>query len=145
MLDQLQYSHILIGIDAGYYQVAFGQRVPIFFVETITALKPLNGGFRSIGLMGQRVRSNLNFSQLTHQRAAQFIDDLVRAIRVGLCMFGLLNSQDIASILYQSILKTASGAQKRPFIFAAVLNGSQRTVLAFIGASRRTPESIEFF
>ena len=145
MLDQLQNSHIPIGIDTGNYQVTFGQMVPIFFVETIAALKPLNGGFRSISLMGERVRSNLNSLRLTHQRAAQFVDDQVRAIRVGLSMFNLLNSQGIASILYQSILKTASGAQKRPSIFAAVLNGSQHTVLAFIGAARRPPETVESF
>jgi len=145
VLDQLQNSHILIGIDAGNYQVAFDQMVPIFFVETITALKPLNGGFRSICLMGERVRSKLNSLRLTHQRAAQFVDDQVRAVRVGLSMFSLLDSQNIASILYQSILKTASGAQKRPSIFAAVLNGSQRAVLAFIGAARRTPESVVSF
>lgn len=145
MLDHLQNSHILIGIDAGNYQIAFGQMVPIFFVKTITTLKPLSGGFRSISLMGQRARFNLNSLRLTHQRAAQFVDDQVRAVRVGLSMFGLLNSQGIASILYQSILKTASGAQKRPSIFAAVLNSSQRTVLAFIGAARRPPESVESF
>ena len=145
MLDQLQYSHIPIGIGAGKYQVASGQMVPIFFVETITALKPLNGEFRSISLMGQRVRSNLNSLRFIHQRAAQFVDDQVRAVRVGLSMFSLLNSQGIASILYQSILKTASGAQKRPSIFAAVLNGLQRTVLTFIGAARRPPESVKSF
>ena len=92
MLDQFQYSHILIGIDAGNYQIAVGQMVPIFFVKTITTLKPLNGGFRSICLMGQRARVNLNSLRLTHQRAAQFVDDQVRAVRVGLSMFGLLNS-----------------------------------------------------
>jgi hypothetical protein len=45
-----------------------------------------------------------------NQRAAQFVDDEDRAVRVGLCMLCLLNSQGIAGILYQSMLKAASGA-----------------------------------
>ena len=110
MRVQLHNSHILIGIDSRNSEMALEQVAPIFFVETITALKPLNGGFRSIGLIGQRVWSDLNGLRLTHQRAVQFVDNRARAVRMGLCMRSLLNFQDIAGILYQSILKAASGA-----------------------------------
>jgi hypothetical protein len=109
-MGQLHNSHILIGIDSCNFKIALAQMVSIFFVETITALKLLDSGFGSIGLIGQRVRGDLDGLFPANQRAAQFVDDEDRAVRVGLCMLCLLNSQGIAGILYQSMLKAASGA-----------------------------------
>ena len=144
-MGQLHNSHILIGIDSCNFKMTLAQMVSIFFVETIITLKLLNDGFRSIGLIGQRVRNDLYGLGLTHQRAAQLVDDQDRAVRMGLCMFCLLNSQGIAGILYQSMLKTTSGAQKRPSIFTAELNGHQGAIHALIGAARSPPESVKSF
>ena len=142
-MGQFHNSHILIGIDSGNFKIAFDQMVPIFLVETIVTLKLLSGGLRSIHLIGQGVWSDLYGLRLIHQRAAQFVDDKDRAVRAGLCMFCLLNPQGIAGILYQSILKAASGAQKRPSIFAAKLNDPQGTLHAHIGAARSPPKSVK--
>ena len=102
-MSQLHNSHILIGVDSCNFKIALDEMVSIFFVETIITLKLLNGGFRSIGLIGQGVRNDLYGLGLTHQRAAQLVDDQGRAVRMGLCMFCLLNSQGIAGMLYQSM------------------------------------------
>ena len=144
-MGQLHNSHILIGIDSCNFKIALAQMVSIFLVETITTLKLLNAGFRPIGLIGQGVRSDLYGLRPANQRAAQFVDDKVRAVRVGLCMFCRLNSQGIAGILYQSMLKAASGAQKRPSFFAAELNGPQGAIHALIRAARRPPKSVKSF
>ena len=144
-MGQLHNSHILIGIDSCDFKIAPDQMVSIFFVETIIALKLLNGGFRSIGLIGRGAWSDLDGLFPANQRAAQFVDDKGRAVRVGLCMFCLLNSQGIAGILYQSILKAASGAQKRPFIFPAEPNGPQGAIHALMRVARRPPESVKSF
>lgn len=145
MMGQLHDSHILIGIDACNYKIALDEMSSIVLVETITALKLLDGGFRSIGLIGQCVRGDLYGLRPANQRAAQLVDDKDRAVRVGLCVFGLLNSQGVAGILYQSMLKTTSGAQKRPSIFAAELNGPQGAIHALIRAARSPPESVKSF
>ena len=143
MMGQFHNSHILIGIDPCNSKIVLDEMGSIVLVETITALKLLNCCFRPIGLIGSRIRSDLYGLRSANQRAAQLVDDQVGAVRVGLCMSGLLNSQSIAGILYQSMLKAPSGSQKRPPIFAAKLNGPQGTFYALIGAARSPPECVE--
>ena len=92
MVGQLNDSHILIGIDSGNFKIIFEQMASIVFVETIITAKLFNGGSRSIGLIGQGAGSDLDGLRPANQRAAQFVDDQGRAVGVGFCMIGLLDS-----------------------------------------------------
>ena len=60
-------------------------------------------------------------------------------------MLGIFDAEDVAHILYQSILKTSSGPEKRPFIFPSVTDAPMDAILAYIGRAWRCPESIHPF
>ncbi len=60
-------------------------------------------------------------------------------------MIRIQNPQYISGILYQSMLKTSSGAYERPVVFTSQSDGLQRPFHAFIWAARRTPKSVILF
>jgi hypothetical protein len=58
-------------------------------------------------------------------------------------MLGLLDPQDIACILYQSMLKPASGSHKRLASFACIPDGLNCTFHAPVWAPRGAPQCVK--
>ena len=71
-----------------------------------------------------------------HQRTDQFADDQARRVRSRLGMFSIGDIEDIAGILYQSMLKPPSGSNKRLALFPRKADAIQRALHAVIRAAR---------
>ena len=59
-------------------------------------------------------------------------------------MFGIRNQEDIAGILYQSMLKAPSSGKEGFALFARKANGVERTLHTGIGAACTAPQRIKF-
>jgi hypothetical protein len=55
----------------------------------------------------------------------------------------ILDSEHMARILYQSMLKPASSADERPALFTREADSSQRSLHAFVRARWRTPQGVK--
>src|SRR5439155_24641742 len=62
--------------------------------------------------------------------------------RVGLGVVGVFESQDVADVFDNRMLKTATGAEERPARFTCQSNGPQRAVHAGIGTVGDAPDSV---
>ena len=74
-----------------------------------------------------------------NQGAGQLINHQARSLWSGFFMFSVLDPKDVARILDQSMLKTASRAEKGPVRFTRPLNGLERSAHAFVRTGWRTP------
>ncbi len=95
--------------------------------------------------MRERPRNNFYRFGFTAQRANQFADDQSRRIGRTLFVFSILDAENIAGILYQSMLKAASGSEEWHIVFARESNRVQRAVHADVWTTRRAPQRIELF
>ena len=59
-------------------------------------------------------------------------------------MIGLSKSQNVACILYQSMLKAPSGADEGTLLLAGKSDRAQRAIHAAIRAARSTPDAVMF-
>lgn len=60
----------------------------------------------------------------------------------GFLVLGVTDAQDVACILYQSMLKAPSGAHERLAMLAGKPDTRQRTFHAAVRAARRTPQAV---
>jgi hypothetical protein len=82
-------------------------------------------------------------ARTARKRALERCDDEISGIRLILRGVRVRESQDVARMLYQSILKPASGARERNTVRASVFDTEQHAPGAFVGARRRCPQCIE--
>ena len=94
--------------------------------------------------MGQCPRQDVYRLGCANQRTGQLADHQVQCAGIGLSMRCIVNAQDVACILYQSMLKAPSSADERHPLFTGELDGAERPVHAFVRAARTAPEGVEW-
>ena len=80
---------------------------------------------------------------LPNQRTGEFADQKRGSIGRRFFVFGIDNAENRACILYQSMLKTASGAKEGNVGFPGKTDGIQCAFHADVRAAGRTPKGIE--
>jgi len=112
-------------------------------VEAIVAAKLLCHLIPAIRPLCYGVRSNTDDVSFSHQRAHEPRHDESGRSRRRLFVFGILYTQDVARILYQSMLKAPSRAQERPAGGTGEPDACERTAHTPVGALRGAPEGME--
>jgi len=115
----------------------------VVLVEAIVAAKLLCHLMPAIRPVRYGVRSNTDDVSGSHQRAHQPRHDERGRSGRRLFVFGILYAQDVARILYQSMLKAPSRTQERPAGCAGEPDACERTAHAPVGALWGAPEGME--
>jgi hypothetical protein len=140
---QFNRADIAIGIQRACPQWARQQAGPERRVQPIAAMVALGDGRFAIGLLdagaGEQVQHTLGFDQC----AAEWGDDGPDGIWRGFGMVGVGPAQGVPCIFDQSVLKPATGTQKRHAVFAGKADGQQGAIPVFVRAGRHAPQRVE--
>lgn len=115
----------------------------VVLVEAIIAAKLLRRLLPAISLVSDGVRRNPDDFSFSHQRAHEPRHDERGRSGRRLFVFGLLYTQDVARILYQSMLEASSRSEERPAGFAGEPDAFERAEHAPVGARWGAPEGME--
>jgi hypothetical protein len=118
MRAQFHHPYLAVRVDAGYSQFAVVKQFLIARIEPIVAGELLRHFCLAIDPVGQRSWPQRDCLCRPHQRTGQSTDDRCGSRGSRFLMLGLDDSQDMACILYQSMLKPSSGADERPSLLA---------------------------
>jgi hypothetical protein len=143
MCGQFDQAHFRIWTDAGDTQLAAGKYFLVNGIEPVIAGKLLRNGVLPIDLLRHRAWPQRHALVGAHERTAQAADEQRGRVGCGFLMLRLLDPQYVACILYQSMLESPSGADKRPSSLTGISDPSKRAIHALIGASRRAPQRVE--
>ena len=145
MAGEFYDSDFSIKIDPCDFKLPVVESIPIFWIEPVVAGELLFNFRMPIGLKGKRVRCNLYGPGFANEGAGEFTDDKGRCTGRSFFVLCILNSQYIARILYQSMLKASSRRDERPAHFASETNRLNRSIHIFVRTTRSTPEGIKLF
>ena len=119
--------------------------IPVLWIETVVAGELLLNLRMAVGLKGERVRYDLYGLRFVNKGAGEFTDEECRCTRCSLFMLRIPDFQNIARILYQSMLKAASSPDERPAHFASEANSPNRSIHILVWTTGSTPEGIKLF
>ncbi len=122
MGGQLDPAHLAFGAKRSNAQLALADGIAVKRVEAVITSKLLGGLAGSIGALRQCPRQEGDFLDGADQRADQFADHQLGSAGCGLFVIGVLDAQDIAGILYQSMLEAPSGADEGAVLFPCELD-----------------------
>ncbi len=123
MRGQLDDPDLTVGVQAHDLQGAAVDGLSIQRVEAIAATKLLHDDVPSICPVGPRAGRDHNRLYLAHQRAGQLADHQLRAIGDRFLVRCIAETEHVSRILYQSMLKAPSSAEKRHIPLAGVADG----------------------
>lgn len=142
MRAQFNHSYLAVGVSADHAQFAVVKLCLVVRIEAIVTGKFLRHSCLTIDLMGQCVWQQRDNLGCAHQRTGQTTDEQCGRSGRRFFMLGLGDPQDMAGILYQSMLKSASGADKGSSLFTRKLDRLERTLHTLVGTARGTPQGI---
>jgi hypothetical protein len=110
-----QFSHAdrAVLVVTGYAEVFTPDMITESFIQAVIAREDLGCFRRTVNAMCLAARYDPYSPFLPGNRAGQFAYQFYGCIWRGLFVICLTNSQDIAGILYQSMLKTTSRPDER--------------------------------
>ena len=111
-------------------------------IEAIAAAKLLHDQVLSIYPVGARTVCDLDCLCLADQRTCQLADHQLCAIGDRFLVRCIAEAEHIPCILYQSMLKAPSSAEKRHIPLAGVADGRQRAFHALVGDARSAPQRV---
>jgi hypothetical protein len=111
-------------------------------IHAVVAGEPFNRLVPAVNLMSVAASRDADGLPLPDERAIQFADQLQRRIRRRLFVIGVGKAQSVAGILYQSMLKSASGAEKRHASFAGKSDRLQHAIHAAIWTAGTGPDRV---
>ena len=112
MAPKLGYPHVAFVVLASDHQVVAEEPVAVQGVQTEAAQKLFGGLVSCVGLVGSGARDDEDRLFGAPERAGQPGDDERRRARRAFLVVGAGQSGYIACMLYQSMLKAASGAEE---------------------------------
>jgi len=113
-------------------------------VQPVVTAELLRHFLFSIHPMCQCAWHNMDLLGEADERTGQFAHHQCWCIRGGFSMLSILDPQHIPRILYQSMLKTSSGADERPALLTCESDGPQRSMHALVRAGWSTPQGIKW-
>lgn len=135
-------THITVHINASYFQCSFFHLLAEGWIQTIIAVESLFYFHFLVGPVSQGIRYKPDVLSLAHKRTGKQADQQCGSGGIGLFVVGILNVENISGILYQSMLETASSAQKGDASFTGKPDGIQRANHALVRTARRAPEGM---
>jgi hypothetical protein len=143
MVRQLDCSGLPGAVPAGYDQTTCGNPLLVSRVQAKITQELLRCFlFSPINFADDGARQEFNFLLLADQRTGQFVDDQDGCFRRGFLVLCVPDAQNIACILYQSMLKSASSRKKRSILFSSPSYRLQRAIHTAVRTSGRTPQTI---
>jgi hypothetical protein len=139
VIGQFHNTDFSLKIDACDSEVSSTDLVLKFRIEPVITEELFDNFLAVVSSMGMRARRNLYPLVFSNKGAGQFADK--KCLCTWGCFFVLRvsDSQHIACILYQSMLKTSSGSNEGYSHLTSEANTPERTVHAFIRAAGRAP------
>ena len=131
-----------VRIDTRDFKLSVVESIAVLGIETVVAGKPFFNLCVAVGLKGERVRYDLYGLGFVNEGTRQFTDEECRCARCSLFVLRIPDSQYIARILYQSMLKAASSPDERPAHFASEANSPNHSIHIFVWTTGSTPEGI---
>ena len=114
MTVKLDGPDIAVVVRSRHLQFASEQPVPERGVETEVALEPFVRGILTIRVRYDRSGNETDGLLTADQRARKAVDQQRGGIGIGLFECGFLEACGVSRILHQSMLESASGADKGP-------------------------------
>jgi hypothetical protein len=142
MARQLDHTRFAFPINAGALQRSAQYPGTKDWVEAEVAAKLFRCLCNTIRVMHLRPSCEPYRLRLPHKREDQAMDEQGGSVRCCFLMVCILQLEHVACILDQSMLETASGAEKGPVPLAGELNPSQGSFHADIWAARSRPQSV---
>ena len=118
MIGKFHDSDFPIEVHAGNFEHPAADFLRILRILTVITAEILSYFFFSIHLAGKCARHDLSRLRLASQRAGQFADRQLRRTRRGSFVLCIMDPHHVSRMLYQSVLKAASGSNKRPSFFS---------------------------
>ena len=143
MAAQFHQPYFTAGVQAGDGEVTLFEERLVGRVEAEVAGEALFDRRQAVDVPGARVRQQRNCLRSVDQRTGQAVDEQGGGGRRRLLVVGVDQAQDIAGILYQSMLKAPSGTDEGLAAFARKADARQRAFHAGVGAAGRGPERVE--
>ncbi len=134
-----------VRIDTRDFKLSVVESIAVLGIETVVAGELLFDFRMAVGPKGKRVRYDFYSLGFVNEGAGQFTDEECRCARRSLFVLRIPDSQYIARILYQSMLKTSSSPDERPAHFASEANSPNRSIHILVWTTGSTPESIKLF
>lgn len=116
-------------------EVVSNDVVAIAFIESVVAGELLNGSVLSVCLEGQSARCKENLLLNTGKGAHELGYDEGGRSRGSLFKISISYASNVSCMLYQSMLKAASGSQERPILFPGKPDCFQGAVHALVRTS----------
>jgi hypothetical protein len=142
MIGQFYHPDVTIGVNTGDFEFTAAAFILILLIQSVAAAEFLYGFIFFIHLAGKRAWYDFYLLLLANKRAGQFTDHQTGGTRGIFFVFCIVDPQHISGILYQSMLKAASGSNKRPIGFAGKSNRLQRSVHTIVWTAGRAPNRI---
>ena len=139
MIGELHDPGFSFRIDACDAELSLIDFVSEYRIEAIVAEELLHDFLLPVSPMGNGVLRYPYFLSFTDKGASQLADKKCRCPGRRFFVLCILNSQHVARILYQSMLKAPSGSNKRPSHLTSEPDPLERSVHAFVRAAWRTP------
>lgn len=143
MIREFDNSYVPFTISPCDLERAACRQFSILRIEAKVAAKLLNRFFFSVCLIRERATGQLDRLGLPHKRARQPTDYQGRCLRGCFFMFRIPHMEHVTRILYQSMLKTSSGAEERPPVLSRKLNATESSIHVLVGAARCAPKRIK--
>lgn len=127
--------HVAFAVFPRDHQVVAEESVAVPGVQTKVAQELLGAPVSSVGLVGAGARDEEDRLFGAPERAGQPGDDERRCVRRAFLVVGAGQPGDVACMLYQSMLKAASGAEEGPVPLSREADGGQSPLLALVGST----------
>jgi len=136
-------SDFSLGIDTHHFELALSESISVLRIETVVTAELLLYLFLPICPVGNRAWRDLYPLGLANKRTGELTDHQARCVRGSFLVLGILDTQDVPRILYQSMLKTSSGANERPAPFPGKPDSPKGPVHIVIRAAWSTPKCVK--
>jgi hypothetical protein len=135
-------SHCAGLIGTGYPQIFRAQTILIQWIDSVVACEIFLHFVRSVNFVRLRATRQTDNTNLTHQGTAELTDHRKRSIGGRFFMVRIRHSQNIAGILYQSMLEPASRTDEWITPLAGESNRAERPFHRTIRTTGTAKESI---
>ena len=145
MIREFHNPDFPVRIDTRDFKPSAVESIAVLWIETVVAGELFFNLCVAVGLKGERVRYDLYGLDFVNEGTGEFTDEECRCTQRSLFVLRILDSQNIARILYQSMLKASSSPDERPAHFASEADSPNRSIHIFVWTTRSTPEGIKLF
>src|SRR6185295_577498 len=140
---QLNRANVAVAVRRRHFQAAGFERRDKLRIHAEAAPELLDRFLAAKYRVESRSGTDPNTARFSHQRTTQPADEKRRRVRRSFFVFGVMDSEHVASELDDRVLKSPGRSKEDAIVLAGITNRRQSAVRAGVRTARRTEESVE--